>query len=286
MIERLALIGTGLIGGSLALALKAAGAVGEVVGCGRNPATLERARELGIIDRYATDPAQAVAGADVVFLAVPIAAMREVFRALRPGLAGEVLITDGGSAKGCVVEDARAELGPWFAHFVPGHPIAGTEQSGPDAAFATLFAGRRVILTPLPENSAEDVARAEALWLATGAQLETMSVAHHDHVLAATSHLPHVLAFTLVDSLARMEERQEIFRYAAGGFRDFTRIASSDPTMWRDICLGNRTELLALIGRFQQDLSALAASIEAGEGEALSALFARAKRVRDTLYSL
>jgi len=281
MIERLAIIGVGLIGGSLALALRQGGACREVVGCGRNQANLDRAMALGVIDRYTHDPAEAVAGADMVLVAVPLGAMRAVFAAMRPGLSPETVVTDVGSAKASVVLDAQAAWGELPAGFVPGHPIAGTEQSGVEAAFATLYQGRRVILTPLATSGEQAVARVRAMWETAGAVVESMSVAHHDEVLAATSHLPHMLAFGLVDSLARMRDNDEIFRYAAGGFRDFTRIASSDPVMWRDICLANRSALLDMMARYKEDLRLIEDAIEAADGEALLEIFTRAKAARD-----
>ncbi len=229
MIERLAIVGVGLIGGSLARALREAGAVGEVVGCGRALPNLQRAVELGVIDRFDQDPAAAVAGADMVFLAVPLGAMRGVFEAIKDRLRPDAIVTDGGSVKGSVVADALAAFGRIPPRLVPGHPIAGTERSGVDASFATLYRDRRVILTPVEETDPESVARVQWMWRTCGADVTCMSVVHHDEILAATSHLPHMLAFGLVDSLARMDETEEIFRYAAGGFRDFTRIASFEP---------------------------------------------------------
>ena len=281
MIGRLAIIGVGLIGGSLALALRQGGACREVVGCGRNEQNLKRAVELGVIDRYERDPAAAVQDADMVLVAVPLGAMRGVFEAIRPGLSPQAVITDVGSAKGSVVADAQAAWGELPAGFVPGHPIAGTEQSGVEAAFATLYQGRRVIITPLASSSDEATSRVRAMWEVAGAVVESMSVEHHDEVLAATSHLPHMLAFGLVDSLAGMRDNDEIFRYAAGGFRDFTRIASSDPVMWRDICLANRTALLEIMARYRDDLRLIEEAIERGDGEALLEIFSRAKAARD-----
>jgi prephenate dehydrogenase len=280
--ERLCIVGVGLIGGSLARALRAAGAGGEIVGCGRDARHLERARELGVIDRYATDVAGAVAGADLVVLATPLGAMGGLFAALRPSLAPDAVVTDVGSTKASVVAAARTGLDPGqLARFVPGHPIAGTEKSGVEASFAELFQQRRVILTPLAENPPAAVARVRALWQAAGSEVTEMEVAHHDLVLAATSHLPHMLAYTLVDTLARMHDKDEIFGYAAGGFRDFTRIASSDPVMWRDVCLANRDAILGMITRFQADLALLAAAIEAGDEAVISEVFHRAKAARD-----
>jgi prephenate dehydrogenase len=281
VIERLAIIGVGLIGGSLARALRDAGAVGEIVGCGRALANLERAVELKVIDRFDQDPAGAVAGADMVFVAVPLGAIRGIFDAIKDRLRPDAIVTDGGSVKGSVVADALGAFGrmpPWL---VPGHPIAGTERSGVDASFATLYRDRRVILTPVRETDPEAVARVAWMWRTCGAEVTCMSVVHHDEVLAATSHLPHMLAFGLVDSLARMDETEEIFRYAAGGFRDFTRIASSSPVMWRDICIANREALSAMLGRFSVEIADLAQAIRLGDGQYLLEAFERAKAARD-----
>jgi prephenate dehydrogenase len=280
-IGRLAVIGVGLIGGSLARALRAAGMVGEIVGCGRGRANLEEAVMLGVIDRYTHDIGEAAAGADLVFLAVPLGAMRDAFAALRGRLPDTALVTDGGSAKGSVVADCRAVAPELLPHFVPGHPIAGTERNGVAASFAELYQGRRVILTPLAENEPAAVARVRALWEACGAEVSEMSVEHHDEVLAATSHLPHMLAFGLVDMLARLKENDEIFRYAAGGFRDFTRIASSNPVMWRDICIANREALGPMLAGFAEEMNELAARIASADSEALLAIFERAKAARD-----
>jgi prephenate dehydrogenase len=281
MIERLAIIGVGLIGGSLARALRAAGAVREVVGCGRALPNLEKAQALGVIDRFAQAPAEAVADADLIFVAVPLGAMRGVFDAIREHLQPETVITDGGSVKGSVVLDASAAFGALPPRLVPGHPIAGTEHSGVEASFAELYRNRRVILTPMPDTDPDALARVQAMWETCGAEVTLMSVAHHDEVLAATSHLPHMLAFGLVDALARMRENDEIFRYAAGGFRDFTRIASSNPVMWRDICLANREALSAMLARFGVEMTDLAESIRRADGDHLLEIFARAKAARD-----
>ena len=281
MFERLCIVGVGLIGGSLARAVRAAGVGGEIVGHGRDAAHLRRAVELGVIDRFETDPVAAVRGADLVVLATPLGAMRNLFATLAGHLDDGCVITDVGSSKGSVVADARAGLGVELGRFVPGHPIAGTEKSGVEASFAELYRDRRVILTPLPENPPETVARVRALWEAAGSEVAEMGVEHHDLVLAATSHLPHMLAYTLVDTLARMHDKDEIFGYAAGGFRDFTRIASSDPVMWRDVCVANRDAILGMIERFQADLTLLADAIRDGDQELISEVFERAKRARD-----
>ena len=284
LIQRLCIIGVGLIGGSLARALREAGEVGEVIGCGRGEANLQAAVRLGVVDRYETDPAHAVAGADVVVVAVPLGAMAAVLRSIVPHLAPEAVVTDVGSAKGSVVEDVARVYGGIPPRFVPGHPIAGTENSGVEASFATLFQRRRVILTPLAETAATAHHLIQQMWELTGAEVVDMGVHHHDAVLAATSHLPHLLAYTLVDTLARLDDRAEIFRYAAGGFRDFTRIASSDPTMWRDICVANREQLLEMIALFNADLAQLAEAIRHDDHAAILATFQRAKRARDNLY--
>ncbi len=281
MIDRLAIIGVGLIGGSLARALRAAGAVREVIGCGRSPENLQLAFELGVIDGCTHDPATAVRDADMVFLAVPLGAMRETFARIQDALRPDTVITDGGSVKGSVVADALAVFGEIPPLFVPGHPIAGTERSGVAASFPELYHQRRVILTPLPQTAAAATARVRAMWEACGAVVTQMDVAHHDEVLAATSHLPHMLAFGLVDALARMRENDEIFRYAAGGFRDFTRIASSSPVMWRDICIANRDALSTMLGRFGDEMTDLAETIRRGDGERLLEIFSRAKAARD-----
>ncbi|MBU1656521.1 MAG: prephenate dehydrogenase/arogenate dehydrogenase family protein [Gammaproteobacteria bacterium] len=280
-LRRLAIIGVGLIGGSLARALRQAGMVGEVVGCGRGRANLEKAVELGVIDRFSHEVGEAVEGADMVFVAVPLGAMRETFAAMRGHLAEDAVITDGGSAKASVVADARAAFGELPANFVPGHPIAGTEQNGVEASFPELYHNRRVILTPLCGTDPAATAQVDVMWRACGADVNYMTVEHHDEVLAATSHLPHMLAFGLVDALARMKENDEIFRYAAGGFRDFTRIASSNPVMWRDICVANRDALSRMLATFAGEMRELADTIGKGDGDHLLEIFQRAKRARD-----
>jgi len=281
VIRKLAIIGVGLIGGSLARALRAAGEVERVVGCGRGEANLERGVELGVIDSYTHDVGEAVSGADMVFVAVPLGAMRGVFADMNGYLSADAVITDGGSAKGSVINDFYAVCSDHTTQFVPGHPIAGTEHNGVEASFAELYRNRRVIITPTAASSDEAVKRVTHMWKACGAEVVEMAVEHHDRVLAATSHLPHMLAFGLVDALARMEEHEEIFRYAAGGFRDFTRIASSNPTMWRDICISNGAALSRMITSFADELHALAESVERGDGERLLEIFQRAKDARD-----
>lgn len=284
--QRLTVIGVGLIGGSLARALRQANAVGEVVGCGRDAGHLQRAQELGVIDRWSTDPAVAVADADVVLLAVPVGALRALFKAIRSTLAPQAIITDAGSTKLSVIDAARAAFGQLPAGFVPGHPIAGTEKTGVEASSPELFRERRVILTPTLETDSTATARIRAMWQLAGAQVSEMSAEHHDQVLAATSHLPHVLAYALVDHLAAMDDRMEIFAYAAGGFRDFTRIASSSPEMWRDIACANREALTAVLDGYLQDLQQLREAIARDDGDAVIAVFRRAKQARDRLINL
>lgn len=285
MIERLCIIGVGLIGGSLARALREAGYVSEIVGSSRREEHLQEAVDLGVIDRFATDPARAVEGADMVFVAVPLGAMGKVMERISGALAPDAVVTDGGSAKASVVRDVSDAVGRIPDWFVPGHPIAGTEQSGVAASFADLYRGRRVILTPLEQTRPDAISKVRAMWEAAGAKVNEMSVEHHDEVLAATSHLPHMLAFALVESLARLSEQREIFEYAAGGFSDFTRIASSDPVMWRDICIANREALLTMLDRFNTDLEALRAAVDSGDEETLLRIFSEARRARDAFVS-
>jgi len=281
VIERLCIIGTGLIGGSLARALREAGACQEVVGAGRNTGNLQTAVDLGVIDRYDTDLAQAVSGADMVVVCVPLGAMEDVFRAIKDQLAEHAVLTDAGSAKGSVIEAVQRAFGRVPDFFVPGHPIAGTEQSGVEASFPGLYKDRRVILTPLPETSTNATDRVRDMWEAAGARVTEMDPLHHDAILAATSHLPHVLAYTLVDSLSKLDDSDELFEYAAGGFRDFTRIASSDPVMWRDICLANGDAIQLMIEHFIGDLQGLSQAVKDHDGQQLLEIFTSAKIARD-----
>jgi prephenate dehydrogenase len=283
VIGRLCVIGVGLIGGSLALALRHAGAVKEIVGAGRDETHLRKAVDLGVIDRFELNAARAVEGADVVMLAVPLGAMQAVCAAIKDRLHANTVVTDAGSAKRSVVAAVRAVFGDIPTRFVPGHPIAGTERSGVEAASSALFCERRVILTPLANTAPSAIRTVRLMWEQTGARVEEMDVAHHDRVLAATSHLPHMLAFVLVDSLARMEEREEVFRYAASGFRDFTRIAASDPVMWHDICLANGDIIQTVIARYRSDLKLVEDAIVRRDAEQLLEIFSRAKRARDRL---
>ena len=279
--ETLAIVGVGLIGGSLALALREARACRRIIGVDRDQDSLIRAEERGMLDSWRQDLEEAAAEAEGIILAVPGAAVGALFRELAPRLRDTVVLTDVGSVKSEVTAVARQELGPRLPRFVPGHPIAGTERSGVDAAFPSLFRKHRVILTPMEETDAEAVGWTRAMWEAVGAQVTELSVEHHDEVLAATSHLPHLLAYALVDCLSGMRDREEMFQYAAGGFADFTRIASSDPKMWHDICFSNRKDLLAVLERFRVCTDTLRAAIERNDSEALLETFVRAKQARD-----
>ena len=279
MIERLCIIGVGLIGGSLARALRRAGAVSEVVGTSRREMHLRRAHELGVIDRYLLDPAEAVRGADMVVVCTPMGAMESVFCAIRPGLGPRAVLTDAGSVKQTVFRAARAAFGLIPPFLVPAHPIAGTEHSGVDASFASLFENRRVILTPGDAADPAAVDRVEAMWRTTGAETDRMEAPRHDEILASVSHLPHLLAYTLVDLVA--SGPGDPLRYAAGGFRDFSRVASSDPVMWRDICLENGDAIADRLDAFRDRIGDLADLVRAEDADALFERFSRAKVARD-----
>ena len=280
-VDTVCIIGTGLIGGSLALAIRQAGFCKEIVGAGRTEATLVKAVELGVIDRYDTSISNAAEDADIVVVCVPLGSMHAVFEQINAAEIENTIITDAGSAKQSVIDDAEFVFGAGFRNFVPGHPIAGTEQSGVSAAFPELYQNRRVILTPTENTSVDALEKVRAMWQSAGAEVETMSAEHHDLLLAGTSHLPHLLAFGLVDCLNNLEDVDEIFRFAAGGFRDFTRIASSDPIMWRDICLSNRDEVMVMMRRYRNEMEKIYKALEAGDGEKLREIFERAKKARD-----
>jgi 3-phosphoshikimate 1-carboxyvinyltransferase len=281
LVERLVVVGLGLIGGSFAKGLRARGVCREVVGVDLDAQACRLAVELGVVDRCEEQLAAACQGADVIMLAVPILAMERVLAELAKLDLGDAILTDAGSAKGNVVRAADAVFGGLPTRFVPGHPIAGSEQSGVEAANGELFKRHKVILTPLPQTDALALQRVDQLWRELGADVEHMQVEHHDQVLAATSHLPHLLAFGLVDSLAKRNENLEIFRYAAGGFRDFTRIAGSDPVMWHDIFLANREAVLRTLDVFRDDLDALRDAVHAGDGHHLLGVFTRARVARE-----
>lgn len=281
IIQRLCIIGVGLIGGSLARALKKAGVVGEVVGSGRDISHLEKAKDLGVIDRFEMDISLAVKDCDMVVLAVPLGAMQSVFEQIALVITDDMVITDVGSAKTSVVKSAQAAFKSIPDNFVPGHPIAGTEKNGVEASFAELYENRRIIITPLETSSSSAISKIRDMWQACGAEVVETTIEHHDEVLAATSHLPHMLAYSLVDTLAKMDAKNEIFDFAAGGFRDFTRIASSDPDMWHDICISNKDALVKMIKMFSDDLLQLSKAIERNDSAYLKETFSRAKKVRD-----
>jgi len=276
---RLAVIGVGLIGGSFALALKQAKAAAHVVGVGRNAANLKLALERGIIDSIAPDPAAAARGADLILISTPVAQFAEILNGFAESLEVKALVTDGGSTKRDVIAAARKALGRKISQFVPAHPIAGAEKSGAAAAKADLFRDRRVVLTPLEENSKENISRVEAAWTACGAKVSRMNADEHDAVLAAVSHLPHLLAFALVHDVAKRENAAQLFSFAAGGFRDFTRIASSHPEMWRDICMANRDRLLDELSRFSRKMEDIKRLLD--RPAELEKLFAEARAARD-----
>ena len=283
MINKLTIIGIGLIGGSLARALRDAGYVREIIGYGRSIGNLQQAMELGVIDRAEVSLPDAVRGADMIVLAVPVGNMAEILNVLGPVLPDNSVVTDVGSVKGSVIATARPALGARFAHFVPGHPIAGTEQSGVAASLPDLFQRRRVILTPEPETDSKALARVRAMWEAAGAEVAMLLAADHDRILAVSSHLPHVLAYCLMDMVVRHDDHRAILENSTGGFRDTTRIAASDPVMWRDICLANRDALLDALRQYHADLGAFVEAVERGDGKWLCETFTRAKHARDGL---
>ena len=284
MIKKLAIFGVGLIGGSLAMALRRQGQSGgceKIVGCSRSEEHLQRAVELGVIDEFTLDPVEAVADADMVLLAVPLGAMQPLLEKIANHLSSDVVVTDAGSSKASVVAAAKAAFGSVPEFFVPGHPIAGREKSGVEAALADLYVDHKVILTPLENTLPAAVDRVTKMWEATGAKVQTLGVEQHDKVLAATSHLPHVVAYALVETVSETDCVDQIFEYAAGGFRDSSRVASSDPVMWRDVCLENRDAILDSLAEFQTKLGDLKDLIESSDSDELLKLFAHAKSVRD-----
>ena len=287
LFEKLALIGIGLIGSSIAHAARKTGAVRSIVAATRSEETAATVRRLGFTDHCDTDIAGAVRGADLVIVCVPVASCGEVARTIGPHLAPGAIVTDVGSVKQAVINDMSPHL-PKGVHFVPGHPVAGTEHSGPEAGFAELFEGRYCILTPLPGGDPAATERLAAFWRRLGSMVEVMDAMRHDHTLAITSHLPHLIAYTIVgtaDDLAG-HLNSEVLKFAAGGFRDFTRIAASDPTMWRDVFLTNREAVLEVLGRFTEDLLLLQRAIRWGEGDKLFDLFARTREIRRALIHL
>ncbi len=281
LFQKVAVIGVGLIGGSFALALKQAKACGHVAGAGRNPANMKLALARGAIDSIEADPAAAAEEADLVVIAAPVAQFPKIFSQVAKKLKPAALITDVGSTKRDVVKAARKALKGKIAQFVPAHPIAGAEKSGAGAASAELFRGKRVVITPLPENSEQAVERLNQAWSTCGARTSQMSPEHHDEVFAAVSHLPHLLAFALVHDVASRENSAELFSFAAGGFRDFTRIASSHPEMWRDICVANHDRLAAELARYSRKLGEVKKLLESSNAAALEKLFREAREARE-----
>jgi len=282
--ERVALIGIGLIGSSLARVLRRDSPDTVIVACARRAETLDAVRRLELADETTDDPALAVAGADLVVIATPLSAYAEIAARIAPALRDGAIVTDVGSVKGAAVQ-ALQPLLPSRVHFVPGHPVAGTEHSGPEAGFAELFRDRWCILTPPPGTAPEAVAKIAALWEKAGMRVATMTAEHHDKVLAVTSHLPHLIAYTIVGTATDLghDLESEVVAYSAGGFRDFTRIAASDPVMWRDIFLANREAVLELLQRFSEDLTALQRAIRRGEGDTLHQYFARTRAIRRSI---
>lgn len=284
-IGKLVVVGVGLIGGSFALALKAAGCVGEVVGVGRSLANLEQALALGVIDRAEQDVAKAVVGADMVLVATPVGQMGQTFAAMAPHLSPQAIVTDAGSTKSDVAALMAQYLPEHLAYCVPAHPIAGSEQSGAGAARATLYQGRKVVLAPFAQSMPDAVALVRSLWACCGACVEQMRPEEHDAIFAAVSHLPHLLAFSYIDMIAMHPDASRRLDFAATGFRDFTRIAGSHPEMWRDISLSNRDALLEELGAYQAALQHLQCLLRAEDGEGLSDLFIRARQARQTWYA-
>ena len=280
LFDKVVVFGVGLIGGSFALALKAAGEVGEVVGFGRSVGTLKQALELGIIDRIGANPGQEVVDADLVLIATPVGQMPEIMARIAPYLGPDTVVTDGGSTKSDVVAAARAAFGDKIGQFVPAHPIAGAENSGAAAAKADLYRERKVVLTALPENPVLNVARVRSAWEWCGAQIFELTPAEHDQVFAAVSHLPHLLSFALVHDLAVRDNSELFFTFAASGFRDFTRIAASHPEMWRDIALANREALLIELKRYEDQIDEMRAALEANDGQRLEEIFDTARTAR------
>jgi cyclohexadieny/prephenate dehydrogenase len=287
LFNRLALIGVGLIGSSIARAARAQQVVRAITATARSAATRRRVAELGLADQVAETNAEAVEGADLIIVCVPVGACGAIAAEIGPCLAAGATVSDVGSVKGSVIRDMMPHL-PGSTHFVPAHPVAGTEYSGPDAGFAELFVDRWCILTPPADADKEAVERLAAFWRALGANVEIMTAKHHDLVLAVTSHLPHLIAYTIVGTADELSQvtRSEVLQYSAGGFRDFTRIAASDPTMWRDVFLANKDAVLEMLGRFNEDVSALTRAIRRGDGETLFRHFSRTRAIRKGIVAM
>jgi len=280
MFDKVVIAGVGLIGGSFALGLKAAGAAARIVGLGRSPEALARALELGLVDEACASPRQAMRGADLVLIAAPVAQTGPILESLLPWLEPHTIVTDAGSTKSDVVAAARVVLGERIAQFVPGHPIAGRESNGPDAAIVELYRGKKTVITPLPENAQADVDKVAQAWRLCGAIIHVLTPGEHDKVFAAVSHLPHLLAFALVDDVAAKPHADLLFQYAASGFRDFTRIAGSSPEMWRDISLANRDALLGELDAYLAQLTRMRTRLAEADGAGLESVYANAQRAR------
>lgn len=287
IVERIAIIGIGLIGSSLARAVREKALANHIAIATRSKATLEKAKELGLGDSYTLDAADAVSDADLVVLCVPLGTVSAVGKAIAPNLKDGAIVSDVGSAKASVINDLSDVL-PANVHLVPAHPVAGTEFSGPEAGYASLFDGHWCVLTPTADTDLAAVAKVKTLWQACGMKVEEMDANHHDRVLAITSHLPQLIAYTIVGTATDMEDdsKREVMKYSAGGFRDFTRIAASDPVMWRDVCLKNKDAILDILGRFSEDLSTLQRAIRRDEGEHLEDLFERTREIRNGIIEM
>jgi cyclohexadieny/prephenate dehydrogenase len=284
LFDRITLIGIGLIGSSIARDIKALGLAGELVISTRSEATLKRAEELALGDRYETSAAEAVKGADLIIVSVPVGSSGMVAEQIAPSLKPGTILTDVGSTKASVIAQMAPHV-PQGVHFIPGHPLAGTEKSGPDAGFAGLFKGRWCIFTPLPDTDAAALEKLKDFWIALGSRVDEMDPQHHDKVLAIVSHLPHIIAYNIVGTADDLETvtESEVIKYSASGFRDFTRLAASDPTMWRDVCLHNKDAILEMLARFSEDLASLQRAIRWGEGDKLFELFSRTRTIRRSI---
>jgi len=284
LFDKIALIGIGLIGSSLARVIRRENLAGQVTIATRSPATLARAEELGLGDSYTTDMAEAVRDADLIVVSVPVGSSEEVAKAIAPALKKGAIVTDVGSTKASVIAQMQPHM-PEGVHFIPGHPLAGTEKSGPDAGFADLFRNRWCIFTPLPGTDPAALEKLSTFWRRCGSNIETMDAAHHDMTLAIVSHLPHIIAYNIVGTADDLETvtKSEVIKYSASGFRDFTRLAASDPTMWRDVCLHNKDAILEMLARFSEDLASLQRAIRWGDGEKLFDLFTRTRAIRRSI---
>jgi cyclohexadieny/prephenate dehydrogenase len=282
--EKIALVGIGLIGSSLARVIRREKLAGHIAISTRSPATLKRAEELGLGDSYSTDAAEAVRDADLVIISVPVGSSGEVAAQIAPALKAGAIVTDVGSTKRSVIAQIEPHM-PANVHFIPGHPLAGTEKSGPDAGFADLFENRWCIFTPLPGTDAAALEKLSEFWRRCGSDIDTMDPEHHDMVLAIVSHLPHIIAYNIVGTADDLEAvtKTEVIKYSASGFRDFTRLAASDPTMWRDVCLHNKDAILEMLARFSEDLASLQRAIRWGDGEKLFDMFTRTRAVRRSI---